>query len=88
MKRTRTMPDLARLLGPLAAFGDGAPGTAEKVQLVRSLRGQSEEIDAFIDEYLVCEVARMGAGLLETQAAQGQLRKRLQRLAAPPHHPA
>ncbi len=88
MKRTRKMPDLARLLSPLAAFGEGAPGIAEKVQLVRSLRGQSEDIDHFIDEYLVCEVARMGAGLLETQAAQGQLRKRLQLLAAPPHHPA
>lgn len=88
MTRTRKTRDIARHLASITAFGEGAPGTAEKVQMVRLLRGQSEENDALIDQYLIHEVARLGAGLLETQSLQRQLRKRLQKLAAPPYHPA
>jgi hypothetical protein len=49
MTRTSKTNDIARLLGPLSAFGEGAPTTAEKIGLLRSLRGRNEETDAFID---------------------------------------
>ena len=49
MRRTRKSHDTADLLRSLTVIGPGELSEADKVQLVRSLRGQGEEVDTEID---------------------------------------
>lgn len=88
MRRTRKTLDLQLILGPVSLFGEGAPSEAQKLQLVHSLRGDNAETDAAIDEFLVCEMSRIGTGLLEAHSIQAKLKRTLEKLAAHPWFPA
>ncbi len=80
MRRTRKSHDTADLLRSLTVIGPGELSEADKVQLVRSLRGQGEEVDTEIDRFLVHDSTLMRAGLLTAQSSQASLRKKLEKL--------
>jgi proteasome-associated ATPase len=88
MRRTRKTLDLQLMLGPVSASGEGAATDAQKLQLVHTLRGDNAENDAAIDEFLVCEMSRLGTGLLQAHSIQAKLKSNLEKLAAQPWFPA
>lgn len=76
------------LLDELLAVGDGAPTLEQKVELARLMRGRSPESASQLDRALLDQLMRMRTGLRAAEAAQQELRELLDRLAAPPWHPA
>jgi proteasome-associated ATPase len=55
---------------------------------LRALRGQSREASAQIDEYVLGQVGMLRAGLTEAREMNGKAREEIERLTAPPLHPA
>ena len=85
---TAAAPDLLTMCRQLTAVGEGAPSLAEKVELLRSLRRVSPESAQKMDGFLLEEIARVRAGLLEAQETQNEFRELFEKLTAPPFYPA
>jgi proteasome-associated ATPase len=81
-------PDLPTLCRQLTALGAGAPSLEQKVELSRSLRGLSPESAQKANRFLLEEIARLRAGLLEAQETQNEFREVFEKLTAPPFYPA
>ena len=71
----------------LTAAGDG-PTLRDRLALLQSLRGQSQESSAELDAQLVQQMRRLRAGLERAQEHHEELAGLLKRLTAPPVHPA
>src|SRR5690349_20404362 len=76
------------MLEMLLASGDGAPPLDHKLEVVRALRAGMRDGGALLDRVLLEQVTRLRLGLGAAEAAQHELRALLDRLAAPPWHPA
>jgi len=76
------------LLEQLMALGEGAASVDHKVELARLLRARGPDAGTQLDRMLFDRLARLGEGLHVAEAAQGELRALLERLAFPPWHPA
>jgi proteasome-associated ATPase len=72
----------------LLATGDGAPPLEQKLELVRTLRAGMRDGGMQLDRLLFEQAARLRLGLAAAETAQHELRALLDRLAAPPWHPA
>jgi ATP-dependent 26S proteasome regulatory subunit len=72
----------------LLAWGEGAPSLPEKLDLARRLRAAMSDGGAMIDQILLTQIARMHDGLRTAEQAQRELRALMERLTAPPWHPA
>jgi hypothetical protein len=77
------LPFLAELL----AVGPGAPTLEEKIELARAVRRQPE-VSRQLDGALFDTLVRLRTALEGAQGVQQELRELLERLAAPPWHPA
>ncbi len=89
MRRSRKAEvEIPLLLQQLKTFGESGPNLAEKVALVRSIRGRSQDFDNLIDQHLVEYVAMLQSGLVDAQRTHNKLQAHLEKLAGPPWHPA
>jgi proteasome-associated ATPase len=71
----------------LMAVGEDAPSLADKVRLLRSIRGNAS-MNAAIDEFFVGQLTTMHGGLLEAQSNINELKGLMEQLTAPPLIPA
>jgi proteasome-associated ATPase len=88
MPATESAKDLQALLSRLVAVGDGALSPEAKRELLRSLRGRTAGDAQAVDDFLLQEIMRAHAGLLEAQEAQEKFRDLFENLTAPPLYPA
>ncbi len=84
----RSEIDLPEVFRQIAATGDGAPAQERKLELVQAVRAHSRESSQALDGFLLEQVARLRAGLVEAQARQRELGRVLEKLSAPPWHVA
>src|SRR5205809_6996667 len=75
------------LLEMLTTAGDG-PMVRDRLEYLHTLREQSKQTSLELDYQLVQEVHRLRAGLARAQEHQEHLSGLLERLTAPPVHPA
>ncbi len=75
-------------LDDILATGEQAPDLARKVELAHTARTMSADGGRRLDQILLDRLARQSLGLAAAQAAQQELRAMLERLDAPPWHPA
>jgi proteasome-associated ATPase len=86
---SRTPPDIdPSFLARITAVGDGAPGPDERLQLIALLRASSPEASGALDRHLLGEIGRLYGGLEHARENQAELKALLERLTAPPWHPA
>ena len=76
------------LLERLTTFGEGAPTVDEKIQLAREIRTYSKDAGEQVDRRLFEQLSGCQANVNEALANQEKLREILDKLAAPPWHPA
>lgn len=84
-------PDIALdpvRLEPLLASGEHAPSLEEKLALARLLRASVRDGETQLDRLLLEQIARMRGSLEVAAEAHAELRALVERLAAPPWHPA
>lgn len=75
-------------LATLLATGEHAPPLDEKLVLARVLRASVRDGGMQLDRALLERIARLDAGVRAAEAAHTELRALVERLAAPPWHPA
>ena len=68
-RRRILIPPDSQLFERLRERGPGAPSLPEKLEMLRSARGQSEEFDQSLDEYLLVLSDRASANPTPTQPA-------------------
>ncbi|MFY9573298.1 MAG: AAA family ATPase, partial [Blastocatellia bacterium] len=88
IRTPRQDADIRTLLNQLTAVGEGVPTVEEKVQIAHLIRSQSRDAAKQVDEFLIDEATRLRAGLNEAQFNQEKLQAMLDKLTAPPWHPA
>jgi proteasome-associated ATPase len=69
------------------AVGDGAPTLEQKLEMVRMIR-TTPDLGRHLDSILLDHIARTRTGLMAAEETQQELRALLERLDAPPWHPA
>ena len=89
MPRTPQHPERGLpLVEQLFAVGDGAPTLEQKIEIARTMRAGAPDGGRELDHLLLEQIARMRDGLATAEEAQQELRALMERLAAPPWHPA
>ncbi len=88
MPRTPQSEPEVPFLDHLFAVGDGAPSVDQKLDLARHVRESSADGGRQLDRALLEHLARTIHGLEAATAAQQELRELIDRLDAPPWHPA
>lgn len=83
----RTQAELP-FLDELLSVGDGAPSLAAKIELAGTIRTSSPDLGPVLDAALLEHLERARQGLQAAEAMHAELRELLERLAAPPWHPA
>ncbi len=72
----------------LLSFGDGAPGTRDKLRILQELRQRAGEEALGVDLHLLACLEKMHRGLVEARERQGELKAVLEKLSADPWYPA
>ena len=72
----------------LTESGDGAPTVEEKLRLLQQARAYSRPAGEAAERALFEELTALGAGLAEARGNQEKLAQLLDKLTAPPWHPA
>ncbi|HEX8000748.1 MAG TPA: ATP-binding protein [Pyrinomonadaceae bacterium] len=88
---TRTSRDetqIPLLLERLATTGTSAPPLDEKLRLLQEIRGYSREMGQRADRFLLEELSFLQSGLSEARDNQEKLAQLLEKMTAPPWHPA
>ncbi len=89
MQRNATIDiQTAVIMAQLQACGEGAPPLEEKQRLLAEIRSHSAEASNRVDCLLLEYMGKLGSGLKEAQASQAKLRDLIEKLTAPPWHPA
>jgi proteasome-associated ATPase len=88
MRRTPPAPLELPLLDDLLAVGEGAPTIDQKIELAKDIRSTRPDLARQLDAALFDSLARFRTGLEVAQETQRELRAILDRMAAPPWHPA
>ncbi|MCC6765588.1 MAG: AAA family ATPase [Deltaproteobacteria bacterium] len=78
----------ADVVARLLATGDDAPSLDEQVMLAALLRARTRDAGGQLDRLLLEQLAALRQGLAAADHVQRELRAVLDRLAAPPWHPA
>jgi proteasome-associated ATPase len=79
--------DIAGALRPILSMNEDAP-VEERLGLLHLLRAQSRDATTQIDEHLLRHLSMLHQGLTEARATNERARQEIERLAAPPWHPA
>ena len=88
MRNSARGPQIEAVLAQLTQVGEGAPGTAQKLELLAMLRGLSPEVGERLDRALLEQIEQLGAGLRAAREAQAKLRGLVDKLTAPAWRPA
>jgi proteasome-associated ATPase len=83
-RRRILVPPGEELFERLRQRGRGAPSLAEKLQMIQGARGQSEELDRRLDEFLLVLLDRALGSLDQSREALQEARFELDRLTGPP----
>ena len=86
MKRIEV--EMPFLIERLTTFGESAPTLEERLQLARDIRSFSKEAGEQVDRCLFEQLSDFQANITEAVSNQERLREILDKLAAPPWHPA
>ena len=80
--------ELRLLWQQLTAPADRAEAVSERAAMMEVFRSRSRQAARELDGFLVSELIRIQAGLNRTRETQEELRDLIDKLTAPPHHPA
>lgn len=76
------------ILAAITSMSEGAADAEERLQLMRRVRDHSAEASGALDRHLLGEIWRLHGGLARAGESQAELKALLDRLTAPPWHPA
>lgn len=87
-RNPRSEPDVPALLAQVSAFGEDAPTLEQKLHTIACLHAHSPEMSQKVDRFLVERLTVLHAGLAEVRGTQKEFQQLLEKLTAPPYHPA
>ena len=77
-----------RLIEKLFDFGENCPSTRQKAAIAADLRGASEENSRLLDMHMLSRLEQTHNGLAEARNSLTEIEKVIEKLSAPPLHPA